>query len=89
MKQEKIDKRAAALRENLKKRKALATENKQDKKDACCLLVVMTWKFHGSEREDDDLLLGIFIMCVGVIKQSWPWAAKIILRQGSCYMHNQ
>jgi hypothetical protein len=38
MKQEKIDKRAAALRENLKKRKALAAQNKedskQDKKDA-------------------------------------------------------
>ncbi len=35
MKQEKIDKRAAALRENLKKRKALATQTKQEaSKDA-------------------------------------------------------
>jgi len=33
MKQEKIDKRAIALRENLKKRKALATHNKEQDKE--------------------------------------------------------
>lgn len=32
MKQEKIDKRAAALRENLKKRKALSKDKAQDKR---------------------------------------------------------